>query len=77
MELASGFAGADDWHNSGGNAGRNGQSTEVGPAAADLLWSGGRTSLIAWQPVIEGNLAIMVRQSAGRPSSPAPRPWWL
>jgi hypothetical protein len=53
---------AGDWTNSGGNAGRNGQSSEQGPTAADLVWSGGRSSLIAWHPVTEGNLVFLVRQ---------------
>ncbi len=55
-------AGAGDWNNSGGNAGRNGLTDERGPTAADLLWSGGRSSLIAWHPVIEGDRVFMVRQ---------------
>ncbi len=59
---ASGLAHAGDWTNSGGNAGRNGLSNEHGPTAAELLWSGGRSSLIAWHPVIEGDRVFMVRQ---------------
>lgn len=61
---------AGDWSNSGGNAGRNGQSSEFGPLNSNLLWSGGRTSLIAWQPVTEGNRVFMVRQLgwAGTPN---------
>ena len=54
---------AADWTNSGGNALRNGLTTETGPVAEDLLWSGGQTSLIAWQPVTEGNRVFMVRQA--------------
>lgn len=53
---------AGDWSNSGGNAGRNGLSDEIGPTAADLAWSGGRTSLIAWLPVTEGGRMFTVRQ---------------
>ncbi|MBN1355759.1 PQQ-binding-like beta-propeller repeat protein [bacterium] len=53
-----------DWPNSGGNAGRSGMSPETGPVTEDLLWSGGMTSLIAWQPVIEGSRVFMVRQPA-------------
>jgi hypothetical protein len=53
---------AADWTNNGGNSGRNGLSTETGPTGADLLWSGGRSSLIAWHPVIEGNRVFMVRE---------------
>ncbi len=51
-----------DWSNSGGNSGRNGLSSEVGPLNSNLLWSGGRTSLIAWQPVTEGTRVFMIRQ---------------
>lgn len=54
---------AGDWTNSGGNAGRTGLSDEVGPDAADLAWSTGRTSLIAWLPVTEGNRMFTVRQA--------------
>jgi hypothetical protein len=53
---------AGDWTNSGGNAGRNGLSDEIGPAAAVLAWSGGRSSLIAWHPVTEADRAFVVRQ---------------
>ena len=59
---AAQFGLADDWNNSGGNAGRNGLSSEIGPDDADLRWSGGRPSLIAWQPVTEGGRVFMVRQ---------------
>jgi hypothetical protein len=54
---------AADWTNSGGDAGRDGLTTETGPSGPDLLWSGGLTSIIAWQPVTEGNRAFMVRQA--------------
>jgi len=60
--LSSAPAPAADWINSGGNPGRNALSPEIGPAAQDLLWSGGRSSLIAWHPVTEGNRAFLVRQ---------------
>lgn len=53
---------AADWSNLGGNAGRNALSPEIGPATATLAWSGGRSSLIAWHPVTEGNRVFMVRQ---------------
>ncbi len=53
---------ADDWINSGGDAGRNGLSSEIGPTGAEPAWSGGRSSLIAWLPVTEGERAFMVRQ---------------
>ncbi len=60
---------AQDWSNAGGNAQRNGQTTETGPATPDVLWSGGRTSIIAWQPVIESRRVFMVRQAAFPPES--------
>jgi outer membrane protein assembly factor BamB len=53
----------ENWVNSGGNPGRNGQSDEIGPVTAAELWSGGRPSLIAWQPVIELGRAYMVRMT--------------
>ncbi len=58
---------AGNWNNSGGNPERNGITSEVGPASAQVLWSGGRSSIIAWQPVIEGNRLFMVRQTAFPP----------
>jgi hypothetical protein len=58
-----------DWSNAGGNAGRNGVTAEIGPGTPDVLWSGGRSSLIAWQPVTEGRRAYMVRQ-IGFPPEP-------
>ena len=65
--LAAGAALGADWTNSGGNAGRNGLTTELGPDAADPLWSGGRPSIIAWQPVIEGRRVFMIRQTGFPP----------
>jgi hypothetical protein len=53
---------SDSWNNSGGNAGRNGRTSATGPGTDDLLWSGGRSSIIAWQPVMENNRVFMVRQ---------------
>lgn len=62
-------ASGQGWSNSGGNAGRNGLTSELGPDAPDLLWSGGRPSSIAWQPVIDGRTVYMVRQT-GFPPEP-------
>ena len=59
---------AGDWTNAGGNAARNGQSDEVGPAAKTLAWSGGRPSIIAWQPVTSGGRVFMVRQTGFPPA---------
>lgn len=58
---------AADWNNAGGNAGRNGQTPEVGPDAATVAWAGGRSSIIAWQPVIAGDRVFVVRQAAFPP----------
>jgi hypothetical protein len=62
---------AGDWTNSGGNPGRNGRTTELGPDAADSLWSGGRSSIIAWQPVIAGQRVFVVRQTGFPPETTA------
>jgi hypothetical protein len=60
---------ADDWSNAGGNAGRNGVTGELGPDAADILWNGiARSSIIAWQPVIEDGRVFLVRQTGFPPS---------
>lgn len=67
--LLAAAAAAADWSNSGGNAGRNGRTPEIGPDAPDVLWSGGRSSIIAWQPVIEGSRAFMVRQTSFPPET--------
>src|SRR5687768_8107341 len=61
---------ADDWSNAGGNAGRNGLSSETGPSAPDILWQGNvRPSIIAWLPVTEGKRLFTVRQT-GFPPEP-------
>jgi len=53
------------WRNSGGTPGRNGRSGELAPTVSSPpLWSGGRTSLIAWQPIVDGDRVFMVRQTA-------------
>lgn len=59
---------AGDWTNNGGNAARNGLSDEVGPLAADPLWNGGRSSIIAWQPMIAGRRVFSVRQTGFPPA---------
>ena len=58
---ASVHAAPRDWTNNGGNAGRNGQTRAIGPDAPVQAWSGGRQSVIAWQPVVEGTRVYMVR----------------
>ena len=59
---------AGDWPNSGGSPERNGRTFEVGPETPSVLWSGGRSSIIAWQPVIEGPRVFLVRQTGFPPS---------
>jgi hypothetical protein len=59
---------SNDWSNNGGNSRRNGLSSEVGPIAADPLWSGGRSSIIAWQPMVVGRRVFLVRQTGFPPS---------
>ena len=66
IPVLPGFLG--DWGNAGGNAERNGSTDELGPGAATQLWSGGKSSIIAWQPVTEGKRVFMVRQSSFIPS---------
>ena len=56
-----------NWTNLGGNAQNNGRSTATGPAGANLLWSEGRASVIAWHPFIEGNRVFVVRQGSLQP----------
>ena len=58
---------ADNWTNLGGNHDRNGRTNEIGPDAATPLWSGGRSSIIAWAPMIDGNRVFMVRQTGFPP----------
>ncbi len=61
---------AADWTNSGGNAARNCITSEFGPTdITTTLWSGGRSSIIAWQPVIEGHRAFIVREVSFPPTS--------
>lgn len=62
LSAAIGPARGADWTNSGGNAGRNGLSLEIGPLTAELAWSASRTSIIAWLPVTEGERVFSVRQ---------------
>jgi outer membrane protein assembly factor BamB len=63
-------AGADagDWNNVGGNPACNGLTQELGPGAQTLLWSGGKSSIIAWQPVTEGPRVFLVRQTSFVPA---------
>lgn len=61
---------AADWTNSGGNASRNCLTSELGPTdITTTLWSGGRPSIIAWQPVIEGHRVFMIRELTFPPTS--------
>lgn len=57
-----------DWNTSGGDAGHTGLSAAIGPDAPTERWSGGSPSLIAWQPLIEGERLFVVRQSGFPPA---------
>ena len=55
---------AQDWSNAGGNAARNGRVEVEGPSAGEVLWDNTDDfSIIAWQPVVEGQRVFTVRQS--------------
>lgn len=71
-DVGSGCLGS--WQVSGGNPRRDCRSDELGPTSADLLWSDGRYSLIAWQPITDGDKVFMVRQVAF-PDPPPPPPF--
>jgi len=58
------------WSNNGGNAGRNGRSSEIGPDSPDTIWTTAPSSIIAWQPMIEGRRVYAVRQN-GFPPEPS------
>jgi outer membrane protein assembly factor BamB len=53
---------ADDWNTTAKNSLRDGLSADLGPDTANLLWSGGRYSMIAWPPFIEGQRVFTIRQ---------------
>lgn len=60
---------AQDWPNLGGNAARNGLSSELGPIDDDLAWSNATDfSIIAWHPYIAESRVFAIRES-GFPSS--------
>lgn len=57
-----------DWSNLGGTQGRTGLTTAIGPSAPEIRWSGGPTSIIAWNPCVEGERIFVVRQTGFAPS---------
>ncbi|MBM4112597.1 MAG: PQQ-like beta-propeller repeat protein [Phycisphaerae bacterium] len=57
-----------DWSNIGGNQGRNGLVPGLGPQSATLRWSGGPSSIIAWNPSTEGDRLFVVRQTSFVPN---------
>lgn len=59
---------AQNWSNSGGNSGRNGLTSELGPDAATVAWTAPRPSIISWQPVIDGDTVFVVRQTGFPPA---------
>ncbi len=60
---------AQNWSNSGGNAARNCLSSEIGPDANDPLWSGAPSSIISWNPAIDGDRVFSIRQTSFPPES--------
>ncbi len=53
---------ADDWNTGvGGQASRRGFSTEVGPTAREILWSGSLPAIVAQQAVIADDLVVVSR----------------
>jgi outer membrane protein assembly factor BamB len=53
---------SDDWQTGpGGKPSRHGLSAEVGPQAADLLWQGSVSAVVAQQAVIDGDIVVMSR----------------
>ena len=61
--LTAGIAAGGDWTNLGGNHQRNGLTAELGPQAADLLWTNNDDySIIAWHPFIYGRRVFTVRE---------------
>ena len=59
---------AADWSNLAGNSCRNGLTSAVGPTDPVLRWSTSPSSVIAWNPCIEGNRVFVVRQTGFVPS---------
>jgi outer membrane protein assembly factor BamB len=56
------FALADDWQTGpGGKPSRHGLSAEVGPQAANLLWQGSVSAVVAQQAVIDEDIVVMSR----------------
>ncbi len=60
--LYTASASADDWCvGIGKTPSRNGASSVVGPMKSDLLWAGGRDSILGDQPVCAGGLLVSTR----------------
>ncbi|MFZ4574486.1 MAG: PQQ-binding-like beta-propeller repeat protein [Phycisphaerales bacterium] len=57
-------ASAQDWSNSGGNAGRNGLSGALGPvSSSDVRWTVNSGAVIAWAPVTLGERVFAIRET--------------
>ncbi|MHC4429328.1 MAG: hypothetical protein ACYS0D_12130, partial [Planctomycetota bacterium] len=55
-------AAADDWQTGvGGDAARDGLSTEIGPQGPDLLWQGSLPAIVSQQAAIDGNVMVTNR----------------
>jgi outer membrane protein assembly factor BamB len=57
-----------DWSNLGGTQGRTGLTEAIGPVDTTLRWSGAPSSIIAWNPCVEGSRIFVVRQTAFAPN---------
>ena len=63
--VAAAPAAAQEWTNSGGNGQRNGLTAAYGPLTAQLQWTSGPPSIIAWNPIVVGDRVFVVRQTGG------------
>ncbi len=60
--VIAGAAFADNWQTGvGGNSARHSQSTEIGPAAPDLLWNESLPAIVAQQAIIDGDVVVTNR----------------
>ena len=65
--VAAAPAAAQEWTNSGGNGQRNGLTAAYGPLTAQLQWTSGPPSIIAWHPIVVGDRVFVVRQTGAVP----------
>lgn len=70
LMVIGGSSAGQDWSNAGGGQGRNGQTDQRGPDSATTIWTTAPSSIISWQPVVEGERVFVVRQT-GFPPEPS------